>query len=40
MIKKLKENKFGDTEKIITVILIGVSFLITLYMYFANVFNV
>ena len=38
--KRIKENGFGDTEKILGLIFVGVSFVITLIMFFINVYGI
>lgn len=44
MLDKIKRvfhfDGFGDVEKIIGLVIIFISFAVTLYMYFANVFNI
>ena len=38
--KKIKENGFGDTEKILGLIFVGVAFIVTLIMYFTNFYGI
>lgn len=40
MMKKIKENGFGDSEKIISLVLITAAFIATIVMIFMNVYNV
>ena len=38
--KKIKENGFGDTEKILSLIFIVVAFIVSLVMYFTNFYGI
>ena len=38
--KKIKENGFGDTEKILGLVFVGVAFIVTLVMYFINIYGI
>ena len=40
MMKKIKENGFGDSEKIIGLILIVAAFIAMLVMYFTNFYSI
>ena len=38
--KRIKENGFGDTEKILGLVFVGIAFVITLIMYFINAYGI